>query len=299
MTDLCIIGAGPAGFTAAIYAVRAGLSVRLFESSLYGGQIVNTPDVDNYPGLPGLSGAELAMKLYEHAARFGVEPETRTLTRVALHGEVKTLYAGEEAIPCRSVIIATGASHRKLGCPGEERLTGRGVSYCAACDGAFFRGKTVAVNGGGNTALEDALFLANACEKVYLIHRREEFRADRANIDAVKKRANIEFLLSRTVKEIRGEQKVEEIVLSGTAGQEEVTLPVSALFIAVGLQPNTALFEGQVALEGGYIKAGEDCRTNVPGVFAAGDVRTKDVRQLITAAADGAVAAIAAGKYLA
>lgn len=299
MVDLCIIGAGTAGFSAAIYAVRAGLSVRLLENSLYGGQIVNTPDIDNYPGLPGVSGVDFAMKLWEHAARFGVEPESCVLTRAELRGEVKTLYAGEEAIPCRSVIIATGASHRKLGCPGEERLTGRGVSYCATCDGAFFRGKAVAVNGGGNTALEDALFLSNMCETVYLIHRREEFRADRANVEAVKKRENIKLLLSRTVKEIQGEQKVEAVVLSSTAGGEEITLPVSALFVAIGFHPNTELFADQLTIESGYIKAGEDCRTSIPGVFAAGDVRTKEVRQLITAAADGAVAAVEAGKYLA
>ncbi|MGI5893529.1 MAG: thioredoxin-disulfide reductase [Candidatus Merdivicinus sp.] len=299
MTDVCIIGAGPAGFTAAIYAVRAGLSVRLIEGSLYGGQIVNTPDVDNYPGLPGISGVDFAMKLYEHAARLGVEPETYLLTKAELSGSVKKLFAEKEEISCRSVIIATGASHRKLNCPGEERLIGKGVSYCATCDGAFFRGKTVVVNGGGNTALEDALFLSNMCEKVYLVHRREGFRADNANISAVKARENIELVLNRTVKEIRGDQKVESVLLSSTAGEKDLELPAAGIFIAIGFHPNTDLFEGQIELENGYIKAGENCHTSLSGVFAAGDVRTKEVRQLITAAADGAIAAVEAGKYLA
>ena len=299
MTDLCIIGAGTAGFSAAIYAVRAGLSVRLLENSIFGGQIVYTPDVDNYPGLPGISGADFAMKMYEHASKFQVEPESVALTGCDLSGLVKKLFAGSETIECRSVIIATGASHRKLGCPGEEEFGGHGVSYCATCDGMFFRGKTVAVNGGGNTAVEDALFLSNTCETVYLIHRREGFRADAANLAAMKARQNIVPLLNYTVKEIRGIGQVESILLAGTNGQEDRLLPVSGLFVAIGFHPNTELFEGQVALENGYIAAGEDCKTSIPGVFAAGDVRTKEVRQLITAAADGAVAGIQAAKYLA
>lgn len=299
MTDVCIIGAGTAGFSAAIYAVRAGLSVRLLESSIYGGQIVNTPDIDNYPGLPGISGAEFAMKFYEHANQLGIEPETATVNRVELEGDIKKLFTETEIIPCRSLIIATGASHRKLGCPGEERLIGHGVSYCATCDGAFFRGKTVVVNGGGNTALEDALFLSNMCEKVYLVHRREGFRADNANISAVRSRDNIELVLNRTVKEIRGDQKVESVLLSSTNGEADLELPAAGIFVAIGFHPNTELFEGQIELENGYIRAGENCHTNIPGVFAAGDVRTKEVRQLITAAADGAVAAVEAGKYLA
>ncbi|HIS76069.1 MAG TPA: thioredoxin-disulfide reductase [Candidatus Merdivicinus excrementipullorum] len=299
MTDLVIIGAGPAGFSAAIYAVRAGLSVRLLENSLFGGQIINTPDVDNYPGLPGISGAEFAMKLYEHAAKLGVEPETAAVSKAELSGDIKNIFTEKEIIPCRSVIIATGASHRKLGCPGEEEFTGKGVSYCATCDGAFFKGKTVAVNGGGNTALEDALFLSNMCEKVYIIHRREGFRADNANLKAAKARENIEFVLNRTVAQIKGGEKVESVLLSSTTGEPDLELAVDGLFVAIGFHPNTELFEGQLELEGGYIKAGENCRTSIPGVFAAGDVRTKEVRQLITAAADGAVAGVEAGKYLA
>ncbi len=299
MTDVVIIGAGPAGFSAAIYAVRAGLSVRLLENSLFGGQIINTPDIDNYPGLPGISGAEFAMKFYEHANQLGIEPETASVKRAELDGDIKKLFTEKEIIPCRSVIIATGASHRKLGCPGEEEFIGKGVSYCATCDGAFFRGKTVVVNGGGNTAMEDALFLSNMCEKVYLVHRREGFRADNANINAVKARDNIELVLNRTVKEIRGDQKVESVLLSSTTGEADLELPAAGIFVAIGFHPNTELFEGQIELENGYIKAGENCRTNVPGVFVAGDVRTKEVRQLITAAADGAVAAVEAGKYLA
>lgn len=299
MTDVCIIGAGTAGFSAAIYAVRAGLSVRLLENSIFGGQIVYTPDVDNYPGLPGISGANFAMKMFEHASKFHVEPETVTLTGCDLSGPVKKLFTDTETIECRSVIIATGASHRKLGCPGEEEFSGRGVSYCATCDGMFFRGKTVAVNGGGNTALEDALFLSNNCEKVYLIHRREGFRADAANLNAMKARENIIPVLNYTVKKIQGGDHVENLLLASTTGAEDRVLPVSGLFVAIGFHPNTELFEGQLTLENGYIKAGEDCKTNIPGVFAAGDVRTKEVRQLITAAADGAVAGVQAAKFLA
>lgn len=294
MTDLIILGAGTAGLSAAIYAVRAGLSLRLLETSLPGGQILNSPDVDNYPGIPSISGFDFVQNLTAHAAGLGVEPEFTAVSRADLAGEIKRIRTGREVLESRAVILATGASHRSLGCPGETELRGKGVSYCATCDGAFFRGKDVAVVGGGNTALEDALFLANLCRRVYLIHRREEFRAQQAAVNAVRSRENIQLVLGEQVERISGDRLVSAVTLK--SGRE---LPVSGVFIAVGLAPNTALFEGQLDLDNGYIRAGEDCHTSLPGVFAAGDVRTKPLRQLITAAADGAVAAVEAGKYLA
>lgn len=294
MTDLIILGAGTAGLSAAIYAVRAGLSLRLLETSLPGGQILNSPDVDNYPGIPSISGFDFVQNLTAHAAGLGVEPEFTAVSRADLAGNVKRIRTGREVLESRAVILATGASHRSLGCPGEAEFRGKGVSYCATCDGAFFRGKDVAVVGGGNTALEDALFLANLCRRVYLIHRREEFRAQQAAVNAVRSRENIQLVLGEQVEKISGDKQVSAVTLK--SGRE---LPVSGVFIAVGLAPNTALFEGQLDLDNGYIRAGEDCHTSLPGVFAAGDVRTKPLRQLITAAADGAVAAVEAGKYLA
>lgn len=294
MTDLIILGAGTAGLSAAIYAVRAGLSLRLLETSLPGGQILNSPDVDNYPGIPSISGFDFVQNLTAHAAGLGVEPEFTAVSRADLAGEIKRIHTGREILESRAVILATGASHRSLGCPGEAEFRGKGVSYCATCDGAFFRGKDVAVVGGGNTALEDALFLANLCRRVYLIHRREEFRAQQAAVAAVRSRENIQLVLGEQVGKISGDKQVSAVTLK--SGRE---LPVSGVFIAVGLAPNTALFEGQLDLDNGYIRAGEDCHTSLPGVFAAGDVRTKPLRQLITAAADGAVAAVEAGKYLA
>lgn len=294
MTDLIILGAGTAGLSAAIYAVRAGLSLRLLETSLPGGQILNSPDVDNYPGIPSISGFDFVQNLTAHAAGLGVEPEFTAVSRADLAGNVKRIRTGREILESRAVILATGASHRSLGCPGEAEFRGKGVSYCATCDGAFFRGKDVAVVGGGNTALEDALFLANLCRRVYLIHRREEFRAQQAAVNAVRSRENIQLVLGEQVERISGDRLVSAVTLK--SGRE---LPVSGVFIAVGLAPNTALFEGQLDLDNGYIRAGEDCHTSLPGVFAAGDVRTKPLRQLITAAADGAVAAVEAGKYLA
>lgn len=298
MTDLIILGAGTAGLSAAIYAVRAGLSVRLLENSVYGGQILNSPDVDNYPGIPSISGFDFVQNLHDHAAGLGVKPESVTVSHVELAGAVKRVHTSREVLEARAIILATGASHRKLGCAGEAEFQGCGVSYCATCDGAFFRGKDVAIVGGGNTALEDALFLANSCKTVFLIHRREEFRAHQSVIDAVRARENIRLLLNATVEEITGDKQVTGIVLRSTKDESLSEQKVSGVFVAVGLDPNTSLFKGQLELDGGYIRAGEDCHTSLPGVFAAGDVRTKPLRQLVTAASDGAVAAVEAGKYL-
>lgn len=299
MTDVIILGAGTAGLSAAIYAVRAGLSVRLLENGVSGGQIINSPDVDNYPGIPSIAGFDFVQNLCGHAAGLGVKPESVSVTSVELTGQIKRVCTVKATLEARAVILATGASHRKLGCPGESVFQGRGISYCATCDGAFFRGKDVAVVGGGNTALEDALFLANSCKTVTLIHRREEFRAHQSVVDALRVRENIRLALNATVQEITGQQRVSGVTLRNVKDGSESSLAVEGIFIAVGLEPNTALFQGQLDLEDGYIRAGEDCHTSLPGVFAAGDVRTKPLRQLVTAAADGAIAAVEAGKYLA
>lgn len=298
MVDVIILGAGTAGLSAAIYGVRAGLTVQVIEKGLYGGQIVNSPDVDNYPGIPSISGFDFSQNLRSHAASLGAEIISDNISEVSLKGQIKTLVSKKRSYEAKTVILATGASHRKLRCPGEEEFSGRGVSYCAACDGAFFKGKEVAVAGGGNTALEDALILSNQCKKVYLIHRREEFRAHQSTVESVKARENIALLLPYTVSEIKGNQVVESLVLQNVQDGSHRELPVSGAFIAVGLSPNTELFSSQVELEGGYVKAGENCRTNISGVYVAGDVRTKELRQLVTAAADGAVAAMEAARYL-
>lgn len=298
MVDLIILGAGTAGLSAAIYGVRAGLSVQVIENNLYGGQIINSPDVDNYPGIPSISGFDFVQNLHSHATGLGVSIVNDKIFDVSLQGNIKKLISKKQVYEAKTVILATGASHRKLGCPGEEQFAGRGVSYCATCDGAFFKGKDVAIVGGGNTALEDALFLSNNCQKVYLIHRREEFRAHKTVVDAVKVRENIELVFNCTVKKISGDEGVQRVCLERTTGGPDIELAVSGVFVAIGLDPNTQLFASQVELQNGYVKAGENCHTNIPGVFAAGDVRTKELRQLITAAADGAVAAVEAAKYL-
>jgi len=297
--DVVIIGAGPAGLSAAVYARRAGLSVAVLEQNIYGGQIVNTPEVENYPGTGKTTGVELAMALYNQAADTGADIILEGVIEVKLTADPKVVVTTGGEYEAGAVIIANGAKRRHLGCKGEEEFSGRGVSYCATCDGAFFRGKEVSIVGGGNTALEDALFLANNCAKVTLIHRRDEFRGSKILADAVVAKENIEILYDSTVEEVSGGSVVEHIRVRNKISREEKLLPVSALFVAVGLSPENSLFEGQVELnEAGYIKAGEDCCTSCAGVFVAGDTRTKELRQIVTAAADGAVAATAAARWL-
>ena len=300
MYDVIIIGSGPAGLTAAIYGQRARLSVLVMEKQpMSGGQILNTYDVDNYPGLPGIGGFELGMKLREHADKLGAEFVTADVTAVELSGEVKKVLTEQQTYEARTVILATGAGYRALGVPGEKELRGMGVSYCATCDGAFFRGKDTAVVGGGDVALEDALFLARGCRKVYLIHRRDEFRGAKVLQEKVAATSNIEVIWDSEVVSIQGNEKVESVTIYNKKKQEQSVCAVSGVFIAVGILPNTEMFQGQVALdEGGYIKAGEDCVTATAGVFAAGDVRTKQLRQVITAAADGANAITSVERYL-
>lgn len=291
MYDVIIIGGGAAGLSAAIYAARACLSTLLIEKQpMDGGQILNTYEVDNYPGLPGISGFELGQKLTQHAQKLGMERVNGAVERLELSDTIKKVVTAKAEYEAKAVILATGAGYRKLNVPGEERLMGMGVSYCATCDGAFFRGKTVAVVGGGDVALEDALFLARGCEKVYLIHRRDALRGAKILQEQVKETSNIEILWDSVVEEIHGEHQVEELVVFHKKSGEKQMLSVNGIFIAVGIVPNTDFLQNtEVALdENGYIVAGENGRTNVDGVYAAGDVRTKALRQVITAAADGA-----------
>lgn len=302
--DLIIIGAGPAGLSAAIYAVRAGLNALVLDkSAISGGQVLNTWEVDNYPALPGISGAELAEKMRAHADRLGGVFENACVNRVSLTGEIKRLETDRGSYECRSVILAMGAVHAKLGIPGEDVLTGAGVSYCATCDGAFFRNKTVAVVGGGDVAAEDALLLSQICKKVYLIHRRDSLRAAGSLQERLKKADNIEILWNTVTKEIRGETRVSGLLLEETSGEQK-ELEVQGVFIAVGIRPQTEILKEEAKNtaglfdDNGYLAAGEDGKTMLPGVFAAGDIRKKELRQILTAAADGANCVASVCRYL-
>lgn len=298
--DLIIIGGGPAGYTAALYGSRAGLSVVLLEKLAPGGQMGTTDMVDNYPGFPdGVNGFDLAMKMKAGAERFGAKTVSAEVTGLELAGEVKSIRTPKETYRARTVILATGAQPRELGVPHERELRGRGVSYCATCDGMFYRGKTVAVVGGGNTAVADALYLSRLCEKVYLIHRRDRLRAPQVQQANLERAGNVEFLWDSQVKELRFGDRLTGLCVENRKTGETAEIGCSGVFIAVGQVPETGLFAGQIDLdESGYVQAGEDCRTNIPGVFAAGDLRAKPLRQIVTAAADGAAAATAAQEYL-
>lgn len=297
--DIIIIGAGTAGLTSAIYGQRAGRHVLLLEEGIYGGQIVNTPEIENYPGIQQISGFQFAMNLYEQAIGLGAKLETGKVVEIIEHDGYKTVRTVTSEYHCGAVIIATGAKNRKLGIKQEEALIGRGISYCAACDGAFYKGKTVAVVGGGNTALGDADYLANECRQVYLIHRREEFRGDVSLAEQLKQRENITLILNSVVVDCQAGERLEKIFVEDVVSKEQQELSVDGLFVAIGQVPENHAFSNIAELDSqGYIVAGEDCRTKTLGIYVAGDCRTKSVRQLTTAAADGAVAALAACEYL-
>lgn len=300
MYDLIIIGAGPAGMSAAVYAARAELDFIVIEGSMMqGGQVLTTYDVDNYLGFPGIGGFDMGTKFAEHAKKLGTEFVTENVISMDAKGEVKTVTTDKNTYDTRTIIIATGAVHKKAGIPGEEEFTGRGVSYCATCDGAFFRNKVTAVVGGGDVAVEDALYLTRMCSKVYLIHRRDEFRAAKSLVNKAKQSDKIEFVLDSVVDRIEGENKVGSITVRNKKDDTVKQLTVDGVFFAVGMQPVTAFIDNSIEKnEAGYIIAGEDCVTNVPGVFAAGDIRTKQLRQIITAAADGANAVASVEKYI-
>lgn len=290
MYDLIIIGSGPAGLSAAVYGRRAGFSTLVIEKNpMSGGQVLNTYEVDNYLGLPGINGFDMGMKFREHAEKMQAEFMEADVLGIEDMGDLKLVKTAEGDYEAKAVIIASGASHSHLGVPGEEELSGMGVSYCATCDGAFFRGKTVAVVGGGDVAVEDAIFLARACEKVYLIHRRDSLRAAQSLQNTMLALPNVEVCWNRVVESINGDGKVQSITLLHKNGGQKNELAVQGVFIAVGIRPNSESFITNIAAdEKGYLIAGEDCATSMPGVFAAGDIRTKKLRQIVTAVADGA-----------
>lgn len=296
--DMLILGGGPGGYTAALYAARAGLSVKVLEKLSAGGQMALTTQIDNYPGFPeGIDGFELGERMQQQAERFGAETEYAEVTAVELNQDPKVIHTSEGDFWGKTVVIATGANPRKLGIEKEDALVGRGVAYCAACDGMAFRGKRVAVVGGGDSAVADALLLSRVAKEVTLIHRRDTLRATKIYHESLKNAENITLLMNSQVKALLADKRLTGILVQTPEGERE--LPVEGIFISVGRKPNTALFEGQLTLENGYIKAGEDTKTNIPGVYAVGDVRTKQLRQIVTAVADGAMAVHSAEGYLA
>lgn len=298
--DMLVVGGGPCGYAAALYGGRAGLSVLLLEKLSPGGQMATTDMIDNYPGFPeGINGFDLAMLMKQSAERFGLRTETADVTGAELEGDIKVLRTDGGKYEGRTVVIATGASPKELGLERERELRGRGVSYCATCDGMFYRGKTVAVAGGGDTAAADALYLSRICEKIYLVHRRDSLRAAKTYADKLAACKNVEFVWNSGVTALRGEGKLEGVEVTDKNSGEKRELAVDGLFVAVGSRPNSESFGGALKTdERGYICADETTRTELPGVFAAGDVRTKALRQVVTAVADGAVAAHFAEEYL-
>ncbi len=300
MKDLIIIGAGPAGLSAALYGARAGLELMVLESNfMAGGQVLNTYEVDNYLGLPDSNGFDMGMKFKEHVEKLGVEISALSVEKIEKSGKHFTVHTSEGPTESKAVLLATGAASRKLGIPGEEELRGRGVGYCATCDGAFYRGKVTAVIGGSYQAVEDAIYLAGICEKVYLVHRRDELRAGAILEAQVKNLANVEIIWNHIPLEIKGTDCVEQLLVEDVKTKEQSLLKVDGVFVAIGTTPKTELARGLVDMdEQGYIIAGETGETEVPGFYVAGDIRTKQLRQIVTAVSDGANAVTAAAAYL-
>ena len=299
--DMVIIGGGPGGYSAALYAARAGLDVVVRARLSAGGQMALTHQVDNYPGFAeGIDGFTLGMQMQEGAERFGAKTEYAEVKSMDLRAEPKRIETSEGTFLGKTVVYAAGAGPRKLGLPEEEKVAGRGVHYCAACDGMFYKGKAVVVVGGGNSAVADALILSRLAEKVILVHRRDSLRAEKVYHKALEEADNLEFRWNSVVSEVLHEDKVTGIRLKNVSSGEESVISCDGVFVSIGRSPNTELLKGQVALDAhGYVSAGESCRTNIPGVFAVGDVRTKALRQIVTAAADGAVSVHYAEEYLA
>ena len=294
MYDCIIIGAGPAGMTSAIYLLRANKKILLLESSSYGGQIINASNIENYPGYESISGFELATNMYNQVKKLGGEIKYETVIRV---NEDKTVVTNKDTYQATSVIIATGVQNRKLNLPNEKEFIGKGVSYCATCDGNFFKNKIVAVNGGWNTALEDALYLSELAKEVYLIHRRDEFRGDNKYLDEIKSKDNIKLILNSNIISINGNERLESITVKNNS-EEETTIEINGLFIAIGQEPKNEIFNNVVDLENGYIKTIDDVHTKTKGIYVAGDTRTKELRQLTTAVSDGSIAASIAIKEM-
>ena len=301
MYDILIIGAGPAGMTAAIYGQRGGKKTIVFDKLSYGGQVINTAEVANYPGIPNMTGLDFADKTYNQMKDLGAEMSYEEISEIRdADKSIKTVIttSGKE-YQCKAIIIATGSSPRPLGVENEDRFRGAGISYCATCDGAFFRDKTVAVCGGGNTALEDAEVLSDIAEKIYLVHRRDEFRADATNVKRVKSKKNVELVLDSVVTAIKGERFIQGIEVENKKTGEKRELKIDGLFVAIGQMPENDIFKDVVKLnKAGYVEAGEDCLTGTDGIFAAGDCRAKKVRQITTAVSDGAIAALAAIEHI-
>jgi len=298
--DVIIIGGGPAGYTAALYTVRSGFSTLLIEKMAAGGQMNETTQIDNYPGFEdGIDGFSLGMKMRGGAERFGAVTKNAEVKSVELQGKIKKVETDDGSYTAKAVIIATGAGHKHLGIEHEAELVGRGIGYCASCDGMFYRGKTVAVVGGGNSAAADALVLSRIAKKVYLIHRRDSLRATKVYHEPLEKAPNVEFVWNSEVSQLLYDAKLRGVMVRNSVNGEEKELELDGLFISIGRDPATQLFRGQLELdEQGYIVAGESTETSVPGVYAVGDVRTKAVRQIVTAASDGAVAAHYVEAYL-
>ena len=299
--DMIIVGGGPGGYTAALYGARAGLDVLLLEKLSAGGQMAQTHRIDNYPGFPeGIDGFDLAERMQQQAERFGAVTEYAEVYRLDLHSEPKKIESSEGDFYGRTVVIATGAGPKELGLPGEKNLTGRGVAYCAACDGMFFKDKVVAVVGGGNSAAADALLLSRVAKKVILIHRRDTLRATKVYHKPLMEAETVEFKWNSAVEALHSDSRLTGIRVKNLVSGEEEDISLDGLFISVGRKPATALVEGQLELDGsGYIVAGESTATGIPGVYAVGDVRTKQLRQVVTAVADGAMAVHMAEEYLA
>lgn len=298
--DVVIIGGGPGGYAAALYAARAGLSALVLEKFSPGGQMATTDVVENYPGFAdGVNGFELGMQMKQGAERFGVKTKLSEVKSVELALEPKVIRTAKETFEAKAVVLAMGAFPRELGLPNERELRGRGVSYCATCDGMFYKGKKVVIVGGGNTAVADAIFLAKICEKVYVVHRRDELRASKTYMEALEKAENIEFVWSAEVVEIEAGELVTGVKVKSRKDDKVTEIPCDGVFVAVGNVPNTELLKGQVDLdEAGYVLADETTQTNLPGVFAVGDLRKKPLRQIVTAVADGAVASKFAEEYI-
>lgn len=298
MYDIIIAGGGPAGLTAATYARRAGKSVLVIEKNAFGGQITWSPKVENFPSVVSISGTELGDRLLEQAMEQGADVELEEVIGVSVDGDIKTLRCESGAeFQGRALIIATGAKPRALGLPREKELVGSGVCFCAVCDGAFYKGCDVAVNGGGNSALQDAVLLSEKCSKVYLIHRRDSFRGEAALVEVLRKKSNVEFVLETSVTALEGENELTAITVNQKGAERRI--PVQGLFVAIGHAPDNGIFSELVELDrAGYAASGESCMTKSPGVFVAGDCRAKSVHQLTTAVADGSVAALAACAWL-
>ena len=297
MYDCIIVGAGTAGLTSAIYLRRASKKVLVLEAKSYGGQIINASMIDNYPAEPHISGFDFATKLYNQAKDLGAEILFEKVVNIK-DGDIKEVETTKNTYQTKTIILATGSDNRKLGLDGEDKLVGKGVSYCATCDGNFYKDKVVAVIGGGNSAIEDAIYLSNLASKVYLVHRRDEFRAENELVNELKSKNNIEFVYNSNVTKLNGSDKLDNIEVTDKDGNKR-EINIDGLFVAVGRVPENENFASVVNLnENGYVIASEDCNTNTPGIFVAGDNRTKTVRQLVTAASDGAVAASEVIKYI-